>query len=119
MSGQQVSNGLSRVHLVRYFSSPAEIKRSHAVGRSVFLSSASAYQTRAFCACNRHFSLLAQRQLPLEGWSSLEVKQLLLELAAADANCQHGQAAVGEREGRVYSSLVRERHFHFSHGIGR
>ena len=26
---------------------------------------------------------------------------------------------VGEREGRVYSSLVRARHFGFSHGIGR
>lgn len=65
------------------------------------------------------FSLLAQRQIPLSGLSSLEVKQLLLELAAVDSNCQRGQAAVGEREGRVYSDLVKERNFHFAHGIGR
>lgn len=64
-------------------------------------------------------SLLTQRQLPVVGWSVLEIKQLLLELAAADANCQQDQVAVGEREGRVYSDIVRDRHFHFSHGIGR
>ncbi|KAL8455730.1 hypothetical protein Emag_000455 [Eimeria magna] len=50
-------------------------------------------------------SLLAQRQLPVEGWSSLEVKQFLFELSATDANSQIGQASVGEREGRVFSEV--------------
>jgi len=26
---------------------------------------------------------------------------------------------VGEREGRVHSQIVRDRHFHLAHGIGR
>ncbi|KAL8430135.1 hypothetical protein Efla_001799 [Eimeria flavescens] len=71
-----------------------------------------------FLGCT-YTGIARERQLPVQGWSSLDVKQLLLELAAADANSQISQAAVGEREGRVYSELVAERHFHFSHGIGR
>ncbi|KAL8271840.1 hypothetical protein Esti_004230 [Eimeria stiedai] len=60
-------------------------------------------------SCTRcTFSLLAQRQLPVEGWSSLEVKQLLCELSATDGNSQLGQASVGEREGRVFSEMAHE-----------
>ncbi|OEH75676.1 O-phosphoseryl-tRNA selenium transferase [Cyclospora cayetanensis] len=64
-------------------------------------------------------SLLSQRQLPEAGWTSLQIEHLLLELAATDANNQPDQASVGEREGRIFSSLVRQRHYHFAHGIGR
>ncbi|OMJ11528.1 O-phosphoseryl-tRNA(Sec) selenium transferase [Smittium culicis] len=36
-----------------------------------------------------------------------------------DMNNQQGQIGVGEREGRIASKLVYQRHFGFSHGIGR
>jgi O-phospho-L-seryl-tRNASec:L-selenocysteinyl-tRNA synthase len=36
-----------------------------------------------------------------------------------DSNNFTGNCGVGEREGRVYSKLVSQRHFGFSHGIGR
>ena len=43
----------------------------------------------------------------------------LNELAMMDSNNFSSNAGVGEREGRVFSSLVSRRHFHMSHGIGR
>ena len=36
-----------------------------------------------------------------------------------DSNNFPDNIGVGEREGRVYSGIVMERHFGFSHGIGR
>jgi O-phospho-L-seryl-tRNASec:L-selenocysteinyl-tRNA synthase len=44
---------------------------------------------------------------------------LLHELAMMDSNNYSGNVGVGEREGRVYSSLVSHRHFGLTHGIGR
>ena len=43
----------------------------------------------------------------------------LNELAMMDSNNFTSNAGVGEREGRIFSSLVSRRHFHMSHGIGR
>ena len=36
-----------------------------------------------------------------------------------DSNNFTGNCGVGEREGRIYSSLVAQRHYGFAHGIGR
>ena len=64
-------------------------------------------------------SLLAQRRLPDEGWRERDIERLLGDFAALDS-CNFPQyIGVGEREGRVYSSLVARRHFYLSHGMGR
>lgn len=47
------------------------------------------------------------------------IERLINELAMMDSNNFVGKAGVGEREGRVYSNLVKSRHFWLSHGIGR
>jgi O-phospho-L-seryl-tRNASec:L-selenocysteinyl-tRNA synthase len=41
------------------------------------------------------------------------------DLALMDSNNFLGNVGVGEREGRVFSSLVAQRHYRMSHGIGR
>lgn len=53
------------------------------------------------------------------GWDDLSIEQLLHELAEMDSNNFPSNAGVGEREGRVFSSLVSRRHYFLHHGIGR
>ena len=60
-----------------------------------------------------------QRKLPQMGWSEHEVESLLRHLSDMDSNNFPANCGVGEREGRVYSSLVARRCFGLSHGIGR
>mmetsp|Transcript_20188 Transcript_20188/g.57903 ORF Transcript_20188/g.57903 Transcript_20188/m.57903 type:complete len:524 (+) Transcript_20188:119-1690(+) len=79
-------------------------------------------------------SLFIHRRLPDAGWSDLQIQHFLLTLSTLDTNSgepvsvsstsvssnQVGRwCGVGEREGRVYSSLVIQRHCGLSHGIGR
>jgi len=64
-------------------------------------------------------SLLSQRRLPDEGWDDASIRLLLEELAGFDTNNFSGNVGVGEREGRVASEIVRQRHFGLTHGIGR
>eukprot|EP01028_Stygiella_incarcerata_P001928 TRINITY_DN1360_c0_g2_i2.p1 TRINITY_DN1360_c0_g2~~TRINITY_DN1360_c0_g2_i2.p1 ORF type:complete len:566 (+),score=119.59 TRINITY_DN1360_c0_g2_i2:185-1699(+) len=64
-------------------------------------------------------SLLSQRRLPAEGWDEKQVELFLAQVALLDTNNFVGHAGAGEREGRVYSDIVRRRHFGMSHGIGR
>lgn len=67
-------------------------------------------------------TLLTHRRLPDRGWSDFDIQWFLSTVAALDTN-QKGPGSrwcgVGEREGRVYSSLVAQRHFGLSHGVGR
>ncbi len=63
--------------------------------------------------------LLEQRKIPKQGWSDAAIEHAILELAAMDSNNFSSNCGVGEREGRVFSSLVSRRHFGMSHGIGR
>jgi O-phospho-L-seryl-tRNASec:L-selenocysteinyl-tRNA synthase len=76
-------------------------------------------------ADNRHTgerrvnTLVQQRQLPARGWSDLAIESLLLELANMDSNNHENNVGAGEREGRVFSTLVRSRYWHLAHGIGR
>jgi O-phospho-L-seryl-tRNASec:L-selenocysteinyl-tRNA synthase len=64
-------------------------------------------------------TLLSERRMPEIGWSDGTIQMALHELSSMDSNNFHANAGVGEREGRVYSSLVSQRHTHLSHGIGR
>jgi len=90
-------------------------------------------------------SLLQHKRIPDEGWDELTIQSFLLLLRTLDTNQQsriishsffseddiHSSTThhtpippprwcgVGEREGRVYSPLVANRHYGFSHGMGR
>ena len=64
-------------------------------------------------------TLLSERCLPKEPWTDATITLALEELSAMDSNNFLRNAGVGEREGRVYSALVRSRHTQLSHGIGR
>ena len=63
--------------------------------------------------------LLTQRALPAEGWDEAAVEALLLDLSAMDSNNFAGAVGAGEREARVFSALVRRRHFGLGHGVGQ
>jgi O-phospho-L-seryl-tRNASec:L-selenocysteinyl-tRNA synthase len=75
-------------------------------------------------------SLFVNRRLPDTGWTDVQIQSLLFLLSTLDTNnkslATHGDAeeesrwcGVGEREGRVFSSLVAHRHYGLSHGMGR
>jgi O-phospho-L-seryl-tRNASec:L-selenocysteinyl-tRNA synthase len=85
--------------------------------------------------------LLYHRRLPDKiGWSDVQIQHFLFTLSTLDTNSETAVSVasndvadsmptesmlasrwcgVGEREGRVYSTLVQQRHFGFSHGMGR
>lgn len=63
--------------------------------------------------------LIEKRKLPSEGWSNFTIELLLRELSGMDTNNFPHSCGVGEREGRIYSTIVEQRHFGFAHGIGR
>jgi O-phospho-L-seryl-tRNASec:L-selenocysteinyl-tRNA synthase len=63
--------------------------------------------------------LLTQRQLPAEPYDELTIRYLLDTLALMDSNNFEGKVGVGERESRIFSRLVEERHFSMGHGIGK
>lgn len=63
--------------------------------------------------------LLSQKKLPTDGWDDATIEYILHELSALDSNNFPSNVGVGEREGRVFSSLVSQRHYGMSHGIGR
>jgi len=74
-------------------------------------------------------SLFVNRRLNDAGWSDVQIQSLLFLLSTLDTNnkavtsgdmsVESRWCGVGEREGRVYSSLVAHRHFGLSHGMGR
>ncbi|XP_020779568.2 O-phosphoseryl-tRNA(Sec) selenium transferase [Boleophthalmus pectinirostris] len=63
--------------------------------------------------------LLEQGKCPEQGWSESTIELFLSELALMDSNNFLSNCGVGEREGRVASSLVARRHYRLIHGIGR
>ena len=97
-----------------------QIPKTHAtVGLSNLLSSNKQYR-----------SLFINRRLPDHGWSDVQIQNFLFLFSILDTNNKSlatgGDAegetrwcGVGEREGRVFSSLVAQRHFGLSHGMGR
>lgn len=58
-----------------------------------------------------------QGKCPEEGWSESTVELFLNELAVMDSNNFLGNCGVGEREGRVASSLVARRHYRFKFDV--
>ena len=44
---------------------------------------------------------------------------LMNKIALMDSNNYQGNCGVGEREGRIYSEMVRNKNFGLGHGIGR
>lgn len=56
----------------------------------------------------------AQGKCPEEGWSESTIELFLNELAVMDSNNFLGNCGVGEREGRVASSLVARRHYRWA-----
>jgi O-phospho-L-seryl-tRNASec:L-selenocysteinyl-tRNA synthase len=63
--------------------------------------------------------LLSQRSLPDVAWDDITIEHFLSELALMDSNNFKDSVGFGEREGRVYSNLVSQRHYRLGHGIGR
>ena len=68
---------------------------------------------------NQLNSLLEHRKIPDYGFDDQLITFILDTLSAMDSNNFHSNCGVGEREGRIYSQLVRQRHFNLAHGIGR
>ncbi len=64
-------------------------------------------------------SLLSQRCIPRLGWHETLIEMFLHELATMDSNNRTGNVGVGEREGRLASSLASRRCYRMSHGVGR
>jgi len=104
-----------------YFSDMVEHDITHStVGFSNLISQNSQYR-----------SLFENRRLPDDGWSDIQIQHFLFTMSSLDTNqkqlCRANNnnnskgrwCGVGEREGRVYSSLVMNWHFGLSHGIGR
>lgn len=48
----------------------------------------------------------------------LTIRYFLDIFALMDSNNFDNKIGVGERESRIFSSLVKDRHFHMGHGIG-
>lgn len=64
-------------------------------------------------------NLLQQKRIPKSGYGDSVIEYIVRELSIMDSNNFQTNCGVGEREGRVYSSLVLNRHYSLSHGIGR
>ena len=63
--------------------------------------------------------LFSQRKIPDVGWTSDAIEVLIREISLWDSNNFADKAALGEREGRCFSDIVRRRHWSLTHGIGR
>lgn len=63
--------------------------------------------------------LLEKKKLPDSGWDEATILEFLQYLSSLDSNNLQQKCCVGEREGKVFSNLVRQLNLNFSHGIGR
>jgi O-phospho-L-seryl-tRNASec:L-selenocysteinyl-tRNA synthase len=63
--------------------------------------------------------LLNDGTIPNDGLEESVIEYILSRLSSMDANNNSDTSSVGEREGRIFSSLVKRRNWGFSHGIGR
>uniref|UniRef100_A0A6A7G3Z3 O-phosphoseryl-tRNA(Sec) selenium transferase n=1 Tax=Hirondellea gigas TaxID=1518452 RepID=A0A6A7G3Z3_9CRUS len=64
-------------------------------------------------------ALISNRRIPKDGWDSVSIELFLSEIASMDSNNFMDNVGVGEREARIFSSLVSERNYRLGHGIGR
>jgi O-phospho-L-seryl-tRNASec:L-selenocysteinyl-tRNA synthase len=68
---------------------------------------------------NQFHQVIEFSKLPKYGWKDQSIEVFLQQLSLMDSNNFSSNAGVGEREGRIYSSMVARRNLYFSHGIGR
>lgn len=68
---------------------------------------------------NNLFLNILAKGLPNTGLDDYQIKDILGRLSAMDSNNNPDSIGVGEREGRIYSRLVAQRHCGLAHGIGR
>jgi O-phospho-L-seryl-tRNASec:L-selenocysteinyl-tRNA synthase len=61
----------------------------------------------------------AQRKMPREGWDDEQIMLLIRDLALMDSNNFVDNVGVGEREGRIFSNIVKQKYFSMAHGVGR
>jgi O-phospho-L-seryl-tRNASec:L-selenocysteinyl-tRNA synthase len=64
-------------------------------------------------------TLLSQRRLLPNGLDDFSIQMIMMELASMDSNNFLSNAGMGEREGRIFSAIVRARCWSMSHGVGR
>ena len=57
--------------------------------------------------------------MPEQPWSKLAINTLMDRVAQMDSNNFEGNCGVGEREGRIFSELVKDKNYSLGHGIGR
>jgi len=57
--------------------------------------------------------------VPDEGLDELTIQLILNLIAGMDSNNGIKHIGIGEREGRIFSSLVKNRNYNLIHGIGR
>ncbi|KRZ72324.1 O-phosphoseryl-tRNA(Sec) selenium transferase, partial [Trichinella papuae] len=77
------------------------------------------YQSRAEDAIRARQRRLDHRRIPEDAWDDSDIEALLNLLASMDSNNFHKVSGVGEREGRVFSAMVKRRNYGMIHGIGR
>lgn len=63
--------------------------------------------------------IINNRAVPDEGLDELTIEYILNTLAAMDSNNGINHIGIGEREGRVFSKIVKKRNFNLIHGMGR
>ena len=64
-------------------------------------------------------TVIEQRRLPDDPMGPASIQHFVAQLAMLDTNNFATHVGVGEREGRVFSSVVQHRHSYLSHGVGR
>ena len=64
-------------------------------------------------------ALLSSRRLPTQGWDEAAIARFVDDASAMDSNNFPQRIGVGEREGRLFCPLVRQRHYGLAHGVGR
>lgn len=64
-------------------------------------------------------NLVTLHEWPSEGWPLQWIQHFIKTLSFMDSNQCASSIGLGEREGRIFSSLVASRNYGFSHGIGK
>ncbi|KRY66503.1 O-phosphoseryl-tRNA(Sec) selenium transferase, partial [Trichinella pseudospiralis] len=80
------------------------------------------YQSRAedaIRARQRKLDHVLIQAIQKDAWEDSDIEALLNLLASMDSNNFYKVSGVGEREGRVFSAMVKRRNYGMIHGIGR
>lgn len=64
-------------------------------------------------------NLLNHGKMPNEGLNEVTIMSILYQISSQNLCNSEKNIKIGERESRIYSSIVRNKYFGFGHGIGR